>query len=288
MTYAAFQLYALLSQTVAFGLMVLVTILACLLALVYDTQWLAVLGLIGGFLTPLILSTGQSAQVVLMSYMVLLNGGILSIAAWKRWKILNTLGFLCTWVLFTGWFVDSYTVAIFWRTLVFLHLFFLIYAFVPFLYYFVHASGAQLTGALLTSLNTLVTFAYAYGMVRTYAVTPGCEPRSAGLREPVLWYGQLPVSAAPGEPGTVYFAAGQGAAVSHPRRTDVILRALDYAVLVRAGWRHSVGWPASAQPLAVLRGPGAPPARGGEIGVLRLWGSVCVPPGDICLCQRLC
>ena len=171
-TYAAFQLYALLSQTVAFGLMVLVTILACLLALVYDTQWLAVLGLIGGFLTPLILSTGQSAQVVLMSYMVLLNGGILSIAARKRWKILNTLGFLCTWVLFTGWFVDYYTVATFWRTLVFLHLFFLIYAFVPFLYYFVHASSAQLTGALLTSLNTLVTFAYAYGMVRTYASLP--------------------------------------------------------------------------------------------------------------------
>ena len=171
-TYAAFQLYALLSQTMTFGLMVLVTILACLLALVYDTQWLAVLGLIGGFLTPLILSTGQSAQVVLMSYMVLLNGGILSIAAWKRWKILNTLGFLCTWALFTGWFVDYYTVAIFWRTLVFLHLFFLIYAFVPFLYYFVHAGSAQRTGALLTSLNTLVTFGYAYGMVRTYASLP--------------------------------------------------------------------------------------------------------------------
>jgi uncharacterized membrane protein len=171
-TYAAFQLYELLSQTVAFGLMVLVTILACLLALVYDTQWLAVLGLIGGFLTPLILSTGQSAQVVLMTYMVLLNGGILSIAAWKRWQILNTLGFLCTWLLFTGWFVDSYTVATFWRTLVFLHLFFLIYAFVPFLYYFVHASGAHLTGSLLASLNTLVTFAYAYGMVRTYASLP--------------------------------------------------------------------------------------------------------------------
>ena len=170
-TYAAFQLYALLGQTVAFGLMGLVTILACLLALVYDTQWLAVLGLIGGFLTPLILSTGQSAQIVLMSYMVLLNGGILSIAAWKRWKILNTLGFLCTWGLFTGWFVDSYTVAIFWRTLVFLHLFFLIYAFVPFLYYFVHTSGGPWTGALLTSLNTLVTFAYAYGMVRTYAAS---------------------------------------------------------------------------------------------------------------------
>ena len=171
-TYAAFELYALLNQVSAFGLLVLVTILACLLALVYDTQWLAVLGLVGGFLTPIILSTGQSAQFVLMSYMVVLNGGILTIAVWKRWKILNTLGFICTWLLFTRWFVNYYTVAVFWRTLVFLHLFFLIYAFVPFFSYVVHASREHLTGLLLASLNTLVTFGYAYGMVRTYASLP--------------------------------------------------------------------------------------------------------------------
>jgi uncharacterized membrane protein len=171
-TYAAFQLYDLLSQAVAFGLMVLVTILACLLALAYDVQWLAVLGLSGGFLTPLILSPGQSTQVVLMSYMVVLNGAILTIAVWKRWQILNTLGFICTWVLFTSWFVNYYTVAVFWRTLVFLHLFFLIYALVPFLSYVVHTGREPLTGLLLTSLNTLVTFAYAYGMVRTYASLP--------------------------------------------------------------------------------------------------------------------
>jgi uncharacterized membrane protein len=171
-TYAACELYALLNQVSAFGLMVLVTILACLLALVYDTQWLAVLGLVGGFLTPVILSTGQSAQLVFMSYMVVLNGGILSIAVWKRWQILNTLGFICTWLLFTGWFVNYYTVAAFWPTLVFLHLFFLIYAFVPFFSYFVQASREHLMGLLLASLNTLVTFVYAYGMVRTYASLP--------------------------------------------------------------------------------------------------------------------
>jgi len=170
-TYAAFELYALLGQVSAFGLLVLVTVLACLLALVYDTQWLAVLGLVGGFLTPIILSTGQRAQFVLMSYMVVLNGGILTIAVWKRWMILNTLGFICTWLLFTRWFVNYYTVATFWPTLVFLHLFFLLYAFVPFFSCLVH-SRAPWTSLLLASLNTLVTFVYAYGMVRTYASLP--------------------------------------------------------------------------------------------------------------------
>src|SRR5262249_4069259 len=59
----------------------------------------------------------------------------------------------------------------FWPTLVFLHLFFLLYTFVPFFYYFVH-SREPWTGLLLTSLNTLVTLCYAYGMVRTYASLP--------------------------------------------------------------------------------------------------------------------
>ena len=167
-TWAAFQYYALLGQASAFAMLILVTVLACLLALVYDTQWLAVLGLVGGFLTPVILSTGQDAQVALMSYMVLLNGGILTLAAWKRWHLLNTLGFLCTWLLFSAWFGSHYTAAAFWRTIVFLHLFFVIYAFVPFVYYFVHASGERLRGLAFSTLNTLVAFGYAFGMMRAY------------------------------------------------------------------------------------------------------------------------
>src|SRR5262249_18228572 len=170
-TWAAFEFYAVLGQAPAFAILILVTVLACLLALVYDTQWLAVLGLVGGFLTPVILSTGQDAQVALMSYMVLLNGGILILAVWKRWPLLHTLGFLCTWLLFSAWFGSRYTVAAFWRTMVFLHFFFVIYAFVPFVYYFVHASGERLRGLTLSTLNTLVAFGYAFDMMRAYYTT---------------------------------------------------------------------------------------------------------------------
>lgn len=174
-TFAAFQLYHLVGQSMAFTLMILVTIVACLLALAYDTQWLAVLGLIGGFLTPVILSTGQAAQVALMSYMVLLNGGILTLAAWKRWQLLNRLGFLCTWVLFSGWFVSSYTTEAFWRTMVFLQIFFVIYTIVPFLYYFVHTSQERVAGIALTSLNTVIAFGYTYEMVRGYTTLPAAS-----------------------------------------------------------------------------------------------------------------
>jgi uncharacterized membrane protein len=167
-TFAAFHLYGLLSQVAAFGFMVLVTVLAGTLALFYDAKWLAVLGLIGGFLTPVILSTGQAQQVVLMSYMALLNGGILAIATRKRWALLNTLGFVLTWLLFAAWYSRYYSDARFWVTTFFLQLFFLIYAVVPFVYYFAHASHERLTGLSLTVCNAFIAFGFSFAMIRVH------------------------------------------------------------------------------------------------------------------------
>jgi uncharacterized membrane protein len=167
-TFAAFHLYSLLGQVPAFGFMVLVTILAGALALFYDAKWLAVLGLIGGFLTPVILSTGQDQQVVLMAYMAMLNGGILAIATRKRWSLLNTLGFILTWLLFAGWYASYYSDARFWVTTFFLHLFFLIYAFVPFVYYFVQASHERLAALTITVLNAFIAFGFSFAMIRAH------------------------------------------------------------------------------------------------------------------------
>ena len=58
-TYAAFHIYHLLPQSVSFSIMVLITILACAMAVVYEAQALAVVGLVGGFSTPMLMSTGQ-------------------------------------------------------------------------------------------------------------------------------------------------------------------------------------------------------------------------------------
>ncbi len=73
--------------------MILITTLAGIIFLGYDTKWLAALGLIGGFLTPVILSTGQDNQLVLMSYMTILNANVLTIAFFKQWRLLNYLEF---------------------------------------------------------------------------------------------------------------------------------------------------------------------------------------------------
>jgi len=168
-TYAAFQIYYLLSQPASFGVMVLITLLSGTLALFYDTKWLAVLGLIGGFLTPVILSTGHDHQLFLMTYMLILNTGILYIAFFKQWGLLSYLGFFFTWMLFSGWYAQHYTVHKFWKTMVFLNLFFLNYAFVPFVYHVLKDHGKMFRGAGIIMLNAFIAFGYAFTMIREYS-----------------------------------------------------------------------------------------------------------------------
>ncbi len=160
--YAAFQLYHLIDQPIAFGLMVVVTCVAGVFSLVYDTKWLAVLGIVGGFMTPVILSTGVDNQVALMTYMTILTAGILAIAMFKQWQLLNYLGLVFTWLLFSAWYFKYYDEARFWTTTVYLNIFFLAYALVPFVYHFIRTTPQSVAGFALTLPNAFIAFGYSF------------------------------------------------------------------------------------------------------------------------------
>jgi uncharacterized membrane protein len=125
--FAALRLYAVIPAGLAFGLLLLFVALSALLALLQDSRALSVLGSAGGFLAPILTSTGEGSHVALFSYYLLLNGGILTIAWFKAWRVLNLLGFLFTFVIGTLWGVDYYQVKYFASTEPFLLAFFLLY-----------------------------------------------------------------------------------------------------------------------------------------------------------------
>ncbi len=168
-TFAACQLYNLLAQIPSFGIMILITVLAATLAIVYDSTWLAVLGIIGGFATPVLLSTGQDNQLVLMTYMTILNLGLLAIAFYKKWDILNSFGFFFTYLLFVAWFSRHYDGTKFWLTIVFLNLFYLIYSVLPFAYQFFRKKSNKLEGFVIILPNSLLAFGFSYYMITEYA-----------------------------------------------------------------------------------------------------------------------
>jgi len=102
--YAAYGFYHLIPQSGAFAFMVLVTATGIGLAIHHDARAIAILANLGGFLTPIILSTGRDAAVTLFTYLAILDAGMLASAYWRRWPELTVLSFLSTHALYWGWF----------------------------------------------------------------------------------------------------------------------------------------------------------------------------------------
>lgn len=134
--FAAFRLHPLLPPLLAFGLLVLLTLFTGLLAVLQNAQALAVLGVVGGFAAPVLVSTGSGNHVALFSYYLLLNCAVLGIAWYKSWRILNVLGFLFTFGVGTAWGYRSYRPELFDTTEPFLIVFFLFYQAIAILFAF--------------------------------------------------------------------------------------------------------------------------------------------------------
>lgn len=125
--FAALRLYHLLPATGAFLLLVGIVVFSALLALRQQSLALAVLGVTGGFLAPVLTSTGGGSHVMLFSYYALLNAGILLMGWYRAWRLLNLVGFGFTFVIGALWGHRFYRPEFFATTEPFLVLFFLIY-----------------------------------------------------------------------------------------------------------------------------------------------------------------
>jgi uncharacterized membrane protein len=101
-TFAAFRLYAVLPAAAAIALLAAVAAATVALALRADSQPLAALALLGGFLAPLLTATG-GAPLPLFAYFAVLNAAIFAIAWRRAWPALNVLGLVCTLALGLAW-----------------------------------------------------------------------------------------------------------------------------------------------------------------------------------------
>ncbi len=99
----AFHQYHLMPQAVAFVIMVVITAFAIALSVLYDKLELAVIATVGGFLAPFMVSTGEGNYIVLFTYLIILDLGILSLAYFKRWPAINIIALCFTEIIFGGW-----------------------------------------------------------------------------------------------------------------------------------------------------------------------------------------
>lgn len=125
--FAAFRIWQLLPGPMAFVFLVVLTFCTGALAVLQNSRSLAILGITGGFLAPVLTSTGQGNHVALFSYYLVLNGAILGISWFRAWQSLNLLGFGFTFLIGTLWGYQYYTPALAASTMPFLILHFLFY-----------------------------------------------------------------------------------------------------------------------------------------------------------------
>lgn len=162
--YAAYDFYRLLAQPVAFLLMTGVTAVAVLLSVRLNALPVAVLGLVGGFLTPVLLTTGQDNQVALFTYVSLLDAGVLAVAYFKRWRVLDFLSFAATTLMTLGWTFRYYEPEKLWPTLVFLSLLFVVYSLLSFFHNVLPRRRSRWFDVALMTTNATFYFSFCYWM----------------------------------------------------------------------------------------------------------------------------
>ena len=132
--FASFSLYKVLPSTLSFVLLSVTVILAAILSVQQNARPLALFATVGGFLAPVLTSSGNNNYVGLFTYYSILNIGIFSLAWFKSWRILNFVGFLFTFLISTAWGVLRYHAENFTTTEPFLIFFFLLYVAIGILY----------------------------------------------------------------------------------------------------------------------------------------------------------
>ncbi len=172
--FVAFRFFGVLAVGPVFALMVVVAALAAALAVLQNARVLAVIGALGGFATPLLISTGSGDHVALFAYYLVLDLGIAAVGWHRTWRSLNLIGFLGTFIVATAWGVLKYQPEHYASSQAFLIAFFLLFVAVMLMPTRMQdrQAGADtgpvdqwVQGALLFGVPT-ITFVLQHGLVR--------------------------------------------------------------------------------------------------------------------------
>ena len=167
--WAAHVLYHLIGMPLVFGLMVLVTAACCLLAVRHASLLVAVLGLVGGFATPLLLASGADRPIGLFGYVLLLDLGLLLVGHKRRWPSLGVLSLLGTALLQALWIVTRMGPARLFLGLAILAVFAVLFVLAG-----RFAGGRRPEGAWLLSQVGAILFPFAFALY--FAARVGLGP----------------------------------------------------------------------------------------------------------------
>ncbi|HET9824749.1 MAG TPA: DUF2339 domain-containing protein, partial [Chitinophagaceae bacterium] len=126
-TYAAFVYYGFYSFAVTFLLMVGLTAYTAFEAIRYNRQEIAVLGMVGAYGIPFLISQNSERPDLLFSYIIVINVGIVYLSFQKRWKVMGQFALFISWTLFILWGFFRYQAKDFWTGFILLVTFYFLF-----------------------------------------------------------------------------------------------------------------------------------------------------------------
>lgn len=163
MTYVSHSFYSFFPDLIAFGMMVAITGMTVAAAIYYKEQVIALIGQVGAYAVPFLLSDGSDDMAVFFTYMAIINLGILFVAFRQYWKLLYAAAFVLTWLFFAGWcLLEYYGSQEFVMAFTFNVVFFVLFYLTFLAYKLVRAEKYQLTDVFLLLSNSFIFFGIGY------------------------------------------------------------------------------------------------------------------------------
>ena len=128
-TYGAYSYYGMFSFALAFAIMIALTVYTVYEAISYDRQEIALLGLVGAYGIPFLISKNSDRADLFFLYISLINIGVVFLSIKKTWKNVSRTAQLITWILFIGWASLRFNANLQWVVFSFMAFFFLLFLF---------------------------------------------------------------------------------------------------------------------------------------------------------------
>ncbi|MGE5106092.1 MAG: DUF2339 domain-containing protein, partial [Sphingobacteriales bacterium] len=165
-TYVAYAFYNLMPQLTAFIIMLICTGGVIWTSLKYNSQIIALLGLLGAYAIPVLLSDGSGRYEILFSYIAIINIGIMTLSFQKNWKLLYHSAFALTWLIFLSWYFLNYSQGKhFTLGLFFLSVFFIIFYITFLAYKLIKKEQYAAPEVIVLLSNSFIFYGLGYAML---------------------------------------------------------------------------------------------------------------------------
>jgi uncharacterized membrane protein len=157
-TYGAYVYYGMFSFPLAFIIMILLTVFTVFESIRYNRQEIAILGLIGAYGIPFLISKNADRADLFFMYITIINIGVVYLCTKKAWKTVGALAQAITWILFIGWASMRFNDDLKFTGAVFMIFFFLLFHFSTLAYKFLQKNMLLVNDSYNLVLNNVALY----------------------------------------------------------------------------------------------------------------------------------